>query len=120
MSRLNINTIDESKQMGYKICGHYCAAHRFCVAINYKENVMGNETNCQLTNTTNHTFNDKAKKEEKIWTFRKVKADRRIMVSARELFNLMGAPQTSFSITNFLVKLNEIIEEHTDTILLGE
>ena len=101
VSRLNINIIDESKQPGYKICGHHCAVHRFCVAINYKENVKGSEPNCQLTNTTNHTFNEQARKEDKIWTFRKVKANRSIMVSDRELFNLIRTPEHNLAIQNF-------------------
>ena len=84
MSRLNSNIIDETKQLIYVLCAHHCAVHRFCVAINYKENVKGNETNCQLTNTTNHTFNETARKKDKIWTFRKFKRERSIWVSGRD------------------------------------
>ena len=104
MSRLNSNIIEESRQPGYKVCGHHCAVHRFCVAINYKENVKGNETNCQLTNSTNHTFYEQARKEDKIWTFHKVKADRSFLVSSFDLFNLMLPPKTPFSNSKFLVK----------------
>ena len=85
MSRLNINIIDENRQTDYKMCGHHCAVHRFCVAINYKENVTGNETNCQLTNTTNPKFEENAEKKDKVWTFRKVKADKSMLVSHTSL-----------------------------------
>ena len=104
MARLNINIIDESKQPGYKMCGHHCAVHRFCVAINYKENDNGSEPNCQLTNITNHTFNEKARKKDKIGTFRKVKADRSLLVSSRDLSNLTRAPKHHLAVQNFKSK----------------
>ena len=123
------------------MCGHHCAVHRFCVAINYKEDVKGNETNCQLTNTTNHTFNEQARKEDKIWTFRKVKADRSFLVSSSiGLTSRIPPIKTPFSNSKFLVKcrhnynivakcklliiftlnFTSNIEERTETVLLGE
>ena len=62
-------------------CVLKCAVHRFCVAINYREKVKGNEPNCQLTNTTEHTFDAIARKEDRVWTFRKFNADRSQVVS---------------------------------------
>ena len=82
MSRLNSNIIDESRQPVYTLCGHHCAVHRFCVAINHKEKAKSNELNCQLTNTTEHKFDEKVSKEDSAWTFRKVKADRSLLVRA--------------------------------------
>ena len=96
MPRLKINIIDESRQPVYILCGHHCAVHRFCVAINYKENVKGNETNCQLTNTTNHKFAEIAKKEDKVWTFRKFRRERSIWVSCGDQFNPMKGTKHHF------------------------
>ena len=62
-------------------CVLECAVHRFCVAINYKEKVNGNEPNCQLTNTTEQTFYENASKEDRVWTFKKVNVDRSQVVS---------------------------------------
>ena len=90
VSRLNIHIIEESSQPVYTLCGHLCVVHRFCVAINYKEKVNGNEPNCQLTNTTKHKFDENAKTKDKVWTFRKVNADRSLLVSTRDRLNLMG------------------------------
>ena len=90
MSRLNIHIIEERTQPVYTLCGHLCVVHRFCVAINYKENVNGNEPNCQLTNTTKHKFDENAETEDKVWTFRKVNADRSLLVSTRDRLSLMG------------------------------
>ena len=90
MSRLSVNIIDESTQPVYQLCGHLCAAHRFCVAVNYKEIVSGNEPNCQLTNTTEQEFNENGKTKDKVWTFQEVDADRSLLVSTRELFILIG------------------------------
>ena len=90
MSRLNIHIIEESTQPVYTLCGHLCVAHRFCVAINYKEKVNSNEANCQLTNTTKHKFEENAKAKDKLWSFRKVNADRSLLVSTRDRLNPMG------------------------------
>ena len=90
MSRLNIHIIEESTQPVYTLCVHLCIVHRFCVAINYKEKINGSEPNCQLTNTTKHKFDENAKKEDMVWTFRKVNADRTLLVSSRDRLNLMG------------------------------
>ncbi len=65
----------------YTLCGLHCAETRFCAAINYKEKVEGNEKNCQLTNTTEHKFDENASEKEKFWTFRRVRVDRSIMVN---------------------------------------
>ena len=89
MPRLNIHIIKESTQPVYTLCGHLCVVHRFCVAINYKEKVNGNEPNCQLTNTTKHKFDENAKTEDNVWIFRKVNADRTLLVSTRDRLNLM-------------------------------
>ena len=89
VSRLNIHIIEESSQPVYTLCGHLCVVHRFCVAINYMEKVNGNEPNCQLTNTTKHKFAENAKTEDKVWTFRKVNADRSLLVSTRNRLNLI-------------------------------
>ena len=106
MSRLNIHIIEESTQPVYTLCGHLCVVHRFCVAINYKEKVNGNEPNCQLTNTTKHKFDENAETEDKVWTFRKVNADRSLLVSTRHRLNLMGRGEyhlttLKYSSTNF-------------------
>ncbi len=53
-------------------CAIYCAEHRFCVAINYKEKTDGNEPNCQLTNTTEQKFDKNVSKTKRVWTFMKV------------------------------------------------
>ena len=90
VSRLNIHIIEESTQPVYTLCGHLCVVHRFCVAINYKEKVNGNEPNCQLTNTTKHKFDENATAKDKVWTFRKVNADRSLLVSIRDRLNIMG------------------------------
>ena len=90
MSRLNIHIIEESTQPVYTLCGHLCVVHRFCVAINYKEKVNGNKPNCQLTNTTEHKFDKNATAKDNVWTFRKVNADRSLLVSNRNRFNVMG------------------------------
>ena len=81
MSKLKANIIAESTEEDYMGCVLECAVHRFCVAINYKEKVKGNEPNCQMTNTTEHTFNENASKEDKVWTFRKVNVYRSQVVS---------------------------------------
>ena len=116
MSRLNINILEESTQPVYTLCGHLCVVHRFCVAINYKEKVNGNEPNCQLTNTTKHKFNENAKTEDKFWTFRKVNADRSLLVSTRDQLNLMGGGVhliiLKYSKTNF--------ESNKETIAIVE
>ena len=90
VSRLNIHIIEESTQPVYTLCGHLCVVHRFCVAINYKEKVNGNGPNCQLTNTTEHKFDENATAKDKVWTFRKVNADRSLLVNNRDQFNVMG------------------------------
>ena len=66
----------EFKENFYDLCGLLCAETRFCVAINYKDEAEGEENNCQLTNTTEHRFDEKAKEKEKVWTFRKIDVDR--------------------------------------------
>ena len=40
--------------------------------------------NCQLTNTTKHKFDENAETKDKVWTFRKVNADRSLLVSTRD------------------------------------
>ena len=103
MSRLNIHIIEESPQPVYTLCGHLCVVHRFCVAINYKEKVNGNEPNCQLTNTTEHKFDKNATAKDNVWTFRKVNADRSLLVSDRDRFNVMsggGGHSTILKLSN--------------------
>ena len=68
------------------LCVHHCAVHRFCVAINYKEKLEENTPNCQLTNTTIQKFDENASKKDNVWTFRKVDADRSLVVSIRNAF----------------------------------
>ena len=107
VSRLNFHIIEESTQPVYTLCGHLCAVHRFCVAINYKEKVNGNEPNCQLTNTTEHKFDENATANNNVWTFRKVNAERSLLVSTRDRLNFMGGGGghfltiLKFSNTNF-------------------
>ena len=60
----------------YTLCVLHCAETRFCVAINFKEKAEENEINCQLTNTTEQTFDKNAPEEEKVWTFRRINVDR--------------------------------------------
>ena len=81
VSKLKTNIIAESREEDHTDCALKCAVHRFCVAINYKEKVKGNKLNCQMTNTTKHTFDEYASKEERVWTFRKVNIDRSQVVS---------------------------------------
>ena len=64
----------------YKICALRCAERRFCVAINYKNNVENNEASCQLTNTTEPKFEENAGAEDTGWRFRKVSLDRSQLV----------------------------------------
>ena len=78
--RLKTNIIAEFTESIYALCAHHCAAHRFCVATNYKRN-DGKEPNCQLTNTTKPKFEENAEKKDKIWTFQKVTVDRSMLVS---------------------------------------
>ena len=81
MPKLKTNIIAEvRKENHYMGCVLRCAVHRFCVAINYKEKVKENEPNCQMTNTTEHTFDENASKEDRVWTFRKVNVDRSLLV----------------------------------------
>ena len=67
-------------------CVLACAVHRFCVAINYKEKVKANEPNCQMSSTTEHTFDENASKEDRVWTFRKVNVDRSQVASIIALY----------------------------------
>ena len=78
---LKTNVIVESTEEDYMGCVLECAVHRFCVAINYREKVKGNEPNCQMTNTTEQTFDENASEEDRVWTFRKVNVDRSQVVS---------------------------------------
>ena len=80
VSRLKTNIIQEFKESTYALCAHHCAAHRFCVATNYKRNDRKGP-NCQLTNTTKPKFEENAEKKDKIWVFQKVNADRSMLVS---------------------------------------
>ena len=75
VSRLKTNIMGEFKEIDYHYCGLSCAETRFCVAINYKDRV-GDEPNCQLTNTTENQFDKNASEKEKVWTFRRVNVDR--------------------------------------------
>ena len=75
------NIIAELTEQDHMGCVLECAVHRFCVAINYREKVEGNEPNCQLTNTTEPTFDDNASGEDRVWTFQKVNVDRSQVVS---------------------------------------
>ncbi len=70
----------ESTKGVYTHCGLRCAETRFCAAINYKDKVKGNERNCQLTNTTEHKFDENASQKENVWTFRRVHVDKSLMV----------------------------------------
>ena len=115
MSRLNIHVIEESIQPVYTLCGHLCVVHRFCVAINYKEKVNGNEPNCQLTNTTKHKFEENAKAKDKLWSFRKVNADRGLLVSTRDRLNLMGGGGVHLTIPKFS---NTNFESNKETIAI--
>jgi hypothetical protein len=81
VSSLKTNIIAQFKEPTYRHCALHCAEHRFCVAINYKEKVEGNEPNCQLTNTTEHNFNKNNKEQDRVWTFRRVNVDRSQVVS---------------------------------------
>ncbi len=72
--------MQEYKERAYALCGLRCAQTRFCAAINYKDNVERNEMNCQLTNTTEDKFDENASQKEKVWTFRRVRVDKRLMV----------------------------------------
>ena len=64
----------------YALCAHQCAAHRFCVAINYKKYVDEKTPNCQLTNTTKPMFDQNVEQKNKIWTFQKINVDRSMLV----------------------------------------
>ena len=85
MSALKTNVITESAERVYTICAASCVMHRFCTAINYKENAKDNEINCQLTNTTEHKFDKNTSKQDRVWTFRKVNVDRSLLVSIKNL-----------------------------------
>ncbi|CAB4026667.1 neurogenic locus Notch -like, partial [Paramuricea clavata] len=80
---LKTNIIAQSRELTYQFCGLACAEHRFCVAFNYQQQSEWNEWNCQLTNTTDHKFNNNASKKERVWTFIKDNADRRQVASCR-------------------------------------
>ncbi len=79
--RLKTNIMHEYTERDYTLCGLRCAETRFCAAINYKDKVERNEINCQLTNTTEHIFDGNNGEKEKVWTFRRVHVDRRLMVN---------------------------------------
>ena len=119
VSRLNIHIIEESTQPVYTLCGHFCVVHRFCVAINYKEKVNGNEPNCQLTNTTEHKFDKNATAKDKVWTFRKVNADRSLLVSSRDRLNLMGGGHGGHYLT-ILKSSNTNFGSNKETITIYE
>jgi hypothetical protein len=84
VSRLTTNIIAEFTEPNFILCVHHCAVHRFCVAINYKKKVEENKPNCQLTNTTKQKFDENASKKDKVWTFRKVDADKSLLVSVKK------------------------------------
>lgn len=86
VSALKTNVIAESTEHVYTTCAASCAVHRFCTGINYKENAKENEMNCQLTNTTQHKFDENASKKDRVWTFRKVNVVRSLLVSIKNLF----------------------------------
>ena len=81
MTSLKTNIIAQFREPTYEVCGLNCAEHRFCIAFNYNEKSEGNEWNCQLTNTTQHKFDNNASKNERVWTFIKDNVDRRQVVS---------------------------------------
>ena len=90
VSKLKTNIIAELTEQDCMGCVLECAVHRFCVAINYREKVKGNEPNCQMTNTTEQTFEENASKEDSVWTFRKVNVDRSQVVSILAQKSLMS------------------------------
>ena len=68
-------------------CELQCAANRFCVAYNYKKTVDEKEFNCQLTNTTDHKFEEhEVTNEEQVWMFYKINVDRNQFV---RMFSLL-------------------------------
>ena len=77
----------EFKENLYDLCGLLCAETRFCAAINYKDEAEGKENNCQLTNTTEHKFDENASEKEKVWTFRKIDVDRSPAAACRGEIN---------------------------------
>ena len=81
MTSLKTNIIAQFREPTYEVCGLNCAENRFCVAFNYKEKSEGNEWNCQLTNTTEHKFQNNASKKKRVWTFLKDNVDRSQVVS---------------------------------------
>jgi hypothetical protein len=81
VSSLKTNIIAQFKEPNFMHCALHCAEHRFCVAINFKETVEGNEPNCQLTNTTEHNLNENVKKQDRVWTLRSINVDRSQVVS---------------------------------------
>ena len=80
VSRLKTNIRAEFMESIYALCAHQCAAHRFCVAINYKKYVDEKTPNCQLTNTTKPMFEQNVEQKNKIWTFQKINVDRSMLV----------------------------------------
>ena len=76
MTSLKTNIIVQLREPTYEVCGLNCAENRFCVAFNYKEKSEGNEWNCQLTNTTQHKFDNNASEKKRVWTFIKDNVDR--------------------------------------------
>ncbi len=81
VSSLKVNIIAQFKEPTFKHCALHCAEHRFCVAINFNTEVERNESNCQLTNTTAHKFDENISKKDRVWTFRMVTVDRSQVVS---------------------------------------
>ncbi|XP_028411616.1 lactadherin-like [Dendronephthya gigantea] len=69
-------------------CELQCAEHRFCVAYNYKKKADEKKFNCQLTNTTEHKFDEhEVGKEEQVWTFYKINVDRSQFATCRGEMN---------------------------------
>ncbi|XP_028411974.1 EGF-like repeat and discoidin I-like domain-containing protein 3 [Dendronephthya gigantea] len=83
-SSLRNNVIAEFTEEMDLFCELRCAENRFCVAFSYKEKTLENELNCQLTNTTEHKFNERHEtREEQVWTFHEAKVDRSQFASCR-------------------------------------
>ncbi|XP_028411991.1 lactadherin-like [Dendronephthya gigantea] len=83
-SRLRNNVIAEFTEEMDLFCELRCAENRFCVAYSYKKKTLENELNCQLTNTTEHKFNERHEtREEQVWNFHEAKVDRSQSASCR-------------------------------------
>ncbi|XP_028411633.1 uncharacterized protein LOC114534395 [Dendronephthya gigantea] len=88
VSRIKENVIAQFSESNSIFCELQCAVHRFCVAYNYKKKVDEKELNCQLTNTTEHKFDeDKVAKEEQEWTFYEINVDRSHFATCRKEVN---------------------------------